>query len=230
MATLPDQCIDLVLTDPPYGTTACKWDSVIPLEPMWEQLKRITKPRAAIVLTASQPFTSALISSNYAMFKHEWVWIKNRGSNFLNTKREPMKEHEQLVVFAGKQWVFNRQMEERSEQGYNRAKMPLSNKTQSENYGKMTGLEQHYIGEKRVPRSYQHFKTAAGKVKTKHPTQKPVDLMAYMVKTYSDENAVVLDFAMGSGTTGVACKQLNRSFIGIEKEREYVKIARERLQ
>ncbi len=230
MQEIPDGSVDMVLADPPYGTTACKWDTVIDLERMWEQLKRIVKPNGAIVMTASQPFSSALVMSNPDMFRHEWVWIKNRGSNFLNTKREPMKEHETVLVFSRGSWVFNRQMEERSENGFTRAKMPLSNKTQSENYGKMTGLEQHYIGEMRVPRSYQKFKTVAGKQKTKHPTQKPVALMEYLIKTYTNEGETVLDFAMGSGTTGVACKNLNRNFIGIELDPGYFKIAKERIE
>lgn len=225
MAEIPDGSVDLVLTDPPYGTTACKWDSIVPLEPMWKQLKRIIKPNGAIVMTASQPFTSALVMSNPDMFKHEWVWLKNRGSNFLNTKREPMKEHESVLVFAAGKYMFNRQMEDRAPNGYTRSKMPLKMKTNSENYGKIEGMPQTYIGEKRVPRSYQHFKTAAGKVKTSHPTQKPVALMEYLIKTYTNPGDTVLDFTMGSGTTGVACVNLGRKFMGIERDDKYFGIA-----
>ena len=122
MKEIPGGSVDMVLTDPPYGTTACKWDSVIPLEPMWEQLKRVVKPNGVIALTASQPFTSVLVTSNIRMFKHEWVWIKNRGSNFANTVREPMKEHEVVLIFSNGKWTYNKQMQERSGGGLDRVK------------------------------------------------------------------------------------------------------------
>lgn len=230
MPTLDAGSVDMVLTDPPYGTTSCKWDSVVPLEPMWENLKRLAKKEAAIVMTASQPFTSALVMSNPTMFKHEWVWLKNRGSNFANTIREPMKEHETVLVFSEGRWTYNRQMQERADSGKARSAYLVGHNDQDRGtYRKFEGRAKHTIGELRVPSSWQKFNIAAGKEKTIHPTQKPVALMEYLIKTYTNEGDTVLDFTMGSGTTGVACKNLNRKFIGIEKDAEYFKIAEDRI-
>lgn len=225
MKKLPNNSIDAVITDPPYGTTACKWDTVIPFEPMWEQLKRITKKNGAIVLFGSQPFTSALVMSNPKMFKHEWIWIKNRGSNFANTIREPMKEHESILVFANKKWKYNKQMQERTGTGGERVKYGVAFKSESKNYRKFEGREHKLLPQMRVPSSWQKFNTEVGL----HPTQKPVALMEYLIKTYTNEGETVLDFTMGSGTTGVACKNLNREFIGIELDKEYFEIAKSRL-
>lgn len=230
MAQLPEGVVDLVLTDPPYGTTACKWDAVIPLEPMWQAIKRVVKPNAAIVMTASQPFTSALVMSNPKWFRHEWVWIKNRGSNFANTVREPMKEHESVVVFAENRWTYNKQMQPRTGGGLDRAKYACTFTTSSENYRKFETREDNILPEMRVPSSWQKFNTAAGAEKTKHPTQKPVDLMAYLIRTYSNPGDVVLDFTMGSGTTGVACVREGRRFIGIERDPDYFAIAQKRIR
>ncbi len=222
--------VSAVIADPPYGTTACRWDDVIPLEQMWNCIRSITGESAPVVMTASQPYTSILVTSNIRSFRHEWIWIKNRGSNFLNTKREPMKEHESVLVFSEKGgWTYNRQMEDRAENGYSRSKMPIQMRTNSENYGDVSRIPHTYIGEKRVPKSYQKFNTVCGKEKTKHPTQKPVELMDYLVKTYTNEGDSVLDFSMGSGTTGVACVSNGRAFVGIEKDREYFDIACERI-
>lgn len=230
MKDIPDGSVDMILSDPPYGTTACKWDSIIPLEPMWAQLKRIIKPNGAIVMTASQPFTSVLVCSNLKMFKHEWVWIKNRGSNFANTVREPMKEHEAVLVFSNGKWTYNKQMQHRSESGLARAKYDVEHNTQDrETYRKFEGRCRHEIGEMRVPASWQKFNVAAGKEKTIHPTQKPVALMEYLIKTYTNDGETVLDFTMGSGTTGVACGNTGRKFIGIELDRDYYHIARKRI-
>lgn len=230
MPKIPDGCVDLVLADPPYGTTACKWDSVIPLGPMWEQLKRAIKPNGIVALCASQPFTSVLTVSNVEMFRHEWVWIKNRGSNFANTVREPMKEHEVVLIFSQGKWVYNRQMQERTGGGLDRAKYAVEHNAQArETYRQFEGRPKHTISDLRVPSSWQKFNIASGKEKTKHPTQKPVALMEYMIRTYSHEGDTVLDFTMGSGTTGVAAKKLNRHFIGIEKDPTYFKIAKERI-
>ena len=228
MAELPDASVDMVLTDPPYGTTACKWDSIIPLEPMWDQLKRVTKLNGAIVMTASQPFTSALVMSNPDMFKHEWVWIKNRGSNFANTVREPMKEHESVIVFSRGKWTYNKQMQERTGGGVSLIGKRQLKDTKTEVYGSFKGLAKE-LPRLRVPSSWQRFNTASGSEKTSHPTQKPVALMEYLIKTYTNEGETVLDFAMGSGTTGVACDNLGRDFIGIEKDPKYFKIAKERI-
>jgi len=229
MKSIPDGSIDMVLTDPPYGTTACKWDSIIPLEPMWEQLKRVIKPNGAIVLTASQPFTSALVMSNPKMFKHEWIWIKNRGSNFANTVREPMKEHESVLVFSRGKWVYNRQMQPRTGAGLDRTKYNCAFESGSDNYQQFEGRSENTLSELRVPSTWQKFNTATGKEKVLHPTQKPVALMEYLIKTYTNEGEVVLDFTMGSGTTGVACKNLNRNFIGIELDPDYFNIAEARI-
>ena len=229
MRDIPDGTVDMVLTDPPYGTTACKWDSVIPLEPMWEQLKRVIKPNGVIVITASQPFSSSLVMSNPKMFKHEWVWIKNRGSNFANTVREPMKEHEVVLVFSTGGWTYNKQMQPRAEAGLERTKYQCDFITSSDNYREFKNRTGNTLIELRVPSSWQKFNTAVGNEKTKHPTQKPVALMEYLINTYTNIGETVLDFTMGSGTTGVACKNLNRNFIGIEIDSEYFEIAGKRI-
>lgn len=227
MRDIPDGSVDMVLTDPPYGTTACKWDSVIPFEPMWEQLKRITKPNGAIVLTASQPFTSALVMSNVKMFRHEWIWKKNRGSNFASLKYQPMKEHESVLVFSKSKAQYFPIKQERSASGLARSKYKFT----ASNTGRreaLSGLE--YVGPEtipdlRCPSSVQQFNTEVGL----HPTQKPVALMEYLTRTYTNAGETVLDFTMGSGTTGVACKNLGRSFIGIEMDADYFATASVRI-
>ena len=227
MKEIESGSVDMVLTDPPYGTTACKWDTVIPLEPMWEQLKRIIKPNGAIVMTASQPFTTTLIASNIKMFKHEWIWEKNRGSNFGNTKREPMKEHESCIVFANKRWTYNRIMQERKGGGKSLVGKMVPHHC-SEKFistGDFKGYKKK-LEKMRVPSSVQKFNCQVGL----HPTQKPVALMEYLIKTYTNEGETVLDFTMGSGTTGVACANLGRDFIGIELDEGYFEIARERIE
>jgi site-specific DNA-methyltransferase (adenine-specific) len=230
MKQIPDGSVDMVMTDPPYGTTACKWDSIIPLEPMWEQLKRIIKPNGAIVMTASQPFSSVLTCSNLDMFKHEWIWIKNRGSNFANTVREPMKEHEVVLVFSRGKWVYNKQMQLRTGSGLDRVKYDFNSVTESENYHKFERASESKGKELRVPSSWQKFNTACGKEKVGHPTQKPVALMEYLIKTYTNEGETVLDFTCGSGTTCVACVNTKRNYIGIEMDEKYHAIAVKRVQ
>ena len=232
MAKIPSGSVDMVLTDPPYGTTACKWDSIIPLEPMWEQLKRVIKPNGAIVMTASQPFTSKIISSNYDMFKYCWTWEKSKGSNFQHSKYQPLKVNEDICVwsFGGSAqgsktpMVYNPQMVEGKEYvGFNN---PIGN------IGIMskgnTTPSTTKKGKLRYPRSVQYFRTAESEGKL-HPTQKPVALMEYLIKTYTNEGETVLDFTMGSGTTGVACKNLGRNFIGIEKDDKYFEISQDRI-
>jgi len=230
MKTLPDRSIDSIIADPPYGTTSCKWDSVIPLEPMWEQLNRIIKPYGAIVLFGSQPFTSILVSSNLKGFKHEWIWIKNRGSNFASVKYQPMKEHESILVFSknGKKVTYNPIKEERKGTGSSRVNYTFN----GSNTGKrdvMSNFKDNRINHKgselRFPSSLQKFNTQVGL----HPTQKPVALMEYLVKTYTNEGETILDFTMGSGSTGVACVNTNRNFIGIELEEKYYQIAKNRI-
>lgn len=230
MAALPSGSVDLVLVDPPYGTTACKWDAVLPFEPMWREIKRLLKSDRAAVFTASQPFTSALVMSNPKWFRHEWIWIKNRGSNFANTVREPMKEHESVLVFAEKRWTYNKQMQERTGGGVALAGAVQKSKGgATENYGDFSGKDIQ-LSDLRVPSSWQKFNTASGSEKTNHPTQKPVALMEYLIKTYTDEGDTVLDFTMGSGTTGVACVNTDRGFIGIELDEGYFKTAQARIE
>ena len=229
MKKIPDGSVDMVLTDPPYGTTACKWDTVIPLEPMWEQLKRVIKPNGAIVMTASQPFTTTLISSNIKQFKYEWIWEKNRGSNFATVKYQPMKEHENVLVFCKGKTTYNQIKEKRAEGGKSRAiyKINPSNTGKRLAYSGIEETEVRILDKNlRCPRSIQKFNTQVGL----HPTQKPVALMEYLIKTYTNECETVLDFTMGSGTTGVACKNLDRNFIGIELDETYFNIAKERIE
>lgn len=226
MRLIPSQSVDAVITDPPYGTTNCKWDAVIPFEPMWKQLQRVVKPSAAIVLFASQPFTSALVMSNPAMYRHEWIWIKNRGSNFANTVREPMKEHESVLVFSAGKWTYNKQMQERTGGGLERSRYTVEfNGQLREGTRQFEGRNHHQIDQLRVPSSWQKFNVEVGL----HPTQKPVELMRYLVRTYTNERDRVLDFTCGSGSTGVACLLENREFIGIEKEAKFVETANYRL-
>lgn len=217
--------VDMVLTDPPYGTTACKWDSVIPLEPMWEQLKRVIKPNGAIVMTASQPFTTTLIASNMKMFKYCWVWEKDGGSNFATVKYQPMKEHEDVIVFGAGKITYNQIKQERIGSRKGKKTTTVDSGRTDSVYGTQKGGKRLDVAELRCPRSIQRFTRERGI----HPTQKPVALMEYMIKTYTKEGETVLDFAMGSGTTGVACKNLNRRFIGIELDEAYFKIAQDRI-
>ncbi|AUR96531.1 DNA methylase [Vibrio phage 1.226.O._10N.261.48.E5] len=221
MKNIPDGSVDMILTDPPYGTTACKWDSIIPLEPMWEQLKRIVKPNGAIAMTASQPFTSVLISSNLKMFKDCLVWKKNVASNFLNANRVHLKRHEDVCVFYSKQPTYNKQ--------YGKGEAYTIKRNGKDDsgdcYGKVNKRTDTKNEGKRNPISILEFNRETGR----HPTQKPVALMEYLIKTYTNEGETILDFTMGSGTTGVACKNLNRSFIGIELDKGYFDIAMERI-
>ena len=224
MKTIPDGSVDMVLTDPPYGTTQCKWDSVIPFEPMWEQLKRLTKKNGAIVMTASQPFTSALIMSNVKMFKYCWVWDKvNRPTGHLNAKKMPLRQTEDVLVFYRKPSTYNPQMT----QGKPYTTTGLK---QSHNYGSQVKSKTVCADGMRYPRDLLKISAdERGTVGRIHPTQKPVALMEYLIKTYTNEGETVLDFTMGSGTTGVAAKSLNRKFIGIELDEDYFNIAKERI-
>lgn len=230
MKEIQDHSVDMILADLPYGTTACKWDIVIPFEPLWAQYKRIIKDRGAIVLTASQPFASALVMSNIQEFRHEWVWEKNRGSNFLNVKREPMKEHEIVLVFSAGGWTYNPQMQKRKGNGKALiGKLIVGAVSQSATNNGGVFPHPAILPELRVPSSVQRFNTACGNNKT-HPTQKPVALFEYLIKTYTNESETVLDNTMGSGTTGVACKNTNRNFIGIELDPVYFALAEKRIR
>lgn len=226
MGQIPDGSVDMVLCDLPYGTTACKWDSVIPFEPLWAHYKRVIKRNGAIVLTASQPFTSVLVGSNMRDFRHEWVWQKNRGSNFASLKTNPFKEHESVIVFSKETIGFNPVMQERTETGKSRAKYDFKNDGGGEAIGFISGEGRRVIGELRHPSSIQKFNTEVGL----HPTQKPVALMEYLIRTYTNEGETVLDNCMGSGTTGVACANTGRGFIGIEQDDKYFNIAKQRIE
>jgi len=220
MKQIPDKSVDAIICDLPYGTTACKWDSVIPFEPLWAQYKRIIKDNGAVVLFASQPFTSALVMSNTKWFKYQWVWEKSRFANQMLAKVQPLKIHEDIVVFANDKAIYNPQ----NLIEINKVTKQGSKITDNNGGGirKTSYLQTHT----NYPRSILRFGSEG---KTVHPTQKPVDLLEYLVKTYTNQGDTVLDNCMGSGTTGVACKNLNRNFIGIEKDEAYFEIARKRI-
>lgn len=226
MKDIPDKSIDMVLCDLPYGITSNKWDSIIPLDILWKEYDRVCKDSAAIVLTASQPFTSILVSSNYANFRHEWIWIKNRGSNFANTVREPMKEHESVVVFSKGKWTYNKQMQSRTGGGLQRSKYNVAYRSKTENYRDFETREENKLSDERVPSSWQKFNVEVGL----HPTQKPVALFEYLVKTYSNKGEMVLDNCAGSATTAIACINQSRKYICIEKDKKYFEIASERIK
>ena len=234
MPKLKAGSVDLILTDPPYGTTACKWDSVIPLELMWIELKRLIKPNGAIVMTASQPFTSALVMSNSKMFRYCWVWCKGRSTNFMSAKLMPLLKTEDVCVFSLSTCnsmsklkmkyypqnisVIDRKVINGKNVGGRVAEARRAIFTPGKIYTqKVTGY----------PTNMLNIKNNNNK---SHPTQKPVALMEYMIKTYTLEGETVLDFTMGSGTTGVACKRLKRKFVGIEKDQKYFEIAKERIK
>lgn len=226
MWRIPDKSIDMILCDLPYGTTANKWDSIIPFEPLWEQYERVIKDNGAIVLTASQPFTSALVMSNPKWFKCEWIWEKNRGSNFGAVKYIPMKEHESVLVFGKGRITYNPIMQERKGSGSERIKYKITARTKTENYADSLHNEIVLDTKKlRYPSSIQKFNTEVGL----YPTQKPVKLFEYMIKTYSNEGETVLDNCIGSGTTAIAAINTNRNYIGFELEKEYYDIAIERI-
>lgn len=226
MQKIEDKSIDMVLCDLPYGTTNNKWDTIIPINSLWKEYDRVCKDNAAIVLTASQPFTSMLVMSNLKMFRHEWIWIKNRGSNFANTVREPFKEHEEVLVFSKGKWTYNKQMQPRTGGGLERSKYNCKFESNSSNYQKFDGREQNELTEMRVPSSWQKFNTEVGL----HPTQKPLDLFRYLIRTYSNEGDLILDNCMGSGTTACACIKEKRNFIGFELDKDYYECAEKRIK
>ena len=223
MAALPDSSIDMVLTDLPYGTTACKWDAVIPFEPLWKQFKRICKPNVAIVLTASQPFTTLLIYSNHSDFKYCWVWDKKIPSGMSYARFQPMRRHEDIVVFSngGGKTPYYPILEKREKP----IKGGGMTKGETTNNQGLVALKKTY--DTKQPTSILVFdKVRRGSV---HPTQKPVALMEYLINTYTKPGAVVLDCCMGSGTTGVAAINTGRDFIGIERDPNYYEIAQQRI-
>lgn len=221
MKTIPDGSVDLILTDPPYGTTACKWDSVIPFAPMWEELKRIIKPNGAIVLFGSEPFSSALRMSNIKQYKYDWVWDKKLPSGMQIAKYRPMQRHENIMIFSNggtpNYYPIRTPQKQRTGKIYSKSESsPIAYDD-----GKLK------IYRDKNPQSIIEFYKRDGKAL--HPTQKPVTLLEYLIKTYTQEKETVLDFTMGSGSTGVACINTGRNFIGIEMDETYFNIARNRI-
>ena len=241
MKNIEDKSIDMILCDLPYGTTACKWDTIIPFEPLWEQYKRIIKDNGAIVLTASQPFTSALVMSNIKMFKYEWIWNKNIGANFLNSKFQPLKVHENILVFSNggitngsKEPVkYNPQDLVEINKINKNSNNPTAPKTFSDN-GRMSDKNSCLQPNKEYFTKYTNYPKSITQVFKKedvgkHPTQKPVALFEYLIKTYTNEGETVLDNCAGSCTTAVACINTNRNYICIEKEEKYCEIGQKRI-
>lgn len=221
MKKIPDKSIDLVLTDPPYGTTANKWDSVIPFDLMWKELNRICKDDSAVLLFGSEPFSSLLRVSNLNNFKYDWIWNKNKFANQMLAKYQPMKIHEIVSVFSKETHNYYPQGLIKFDQETKQGKKITDNNGGG---SRESSYNQEYTN---YPKSIVKYD---GEVKTVHPTQKPTDLLEYLIKTYSKEKELVLDFTMGSGSTGVAAKKLKRNFIGIEKDDKYFEIAKKRIE
>tara|TARA_Y100000593_G_scaffold94032_1_gene191275 strand:+ start:57115 stop:57855 length:741 start_codon:yes stop_codon:yes gene_type:complete len=227
MKEIPDGSVDLILADPPYGTTRNKWDSVIPLDQLWNEIWRVLRPEGVAVLCSAQPFTSVLVSSQLKNYKYKWVWVKNLKTGNLNARRMPMGGHETLQVFYRKPCTYNPQMRQRT------TEVPSGNKKNSKtsNYGKQredyVNRQSDLINPDTALLNIKCVHNSSGKL---HPTQKPVELMQYMINTYTYQNDTVLDFTMGSGTTGVAAKNLNRNFIGIELDEDYFRTAKGRIE
>ncbi len=234
MKDIPDGSVDMVLTDPPYGTTACKWDSVIPFEPMWEQLERITKKNVAVVLFGQEPFSSLLRLSNLTWFKYDWYWRKSRPAGFVNAKLKPLKDVEIVSVFS-KGATANGSSRNMPYYPQGLEDCNIEWKRPQRYMGSDRGVnpsrESHKLSRKIEKTGYprQVLDFANSNAEVLHPTQKPIALMEYLIKTYTTEKETVLDFTMGSGTTGVAAKNLNRNFIGIELDPEYFQIAEKRI-
>lgn len=228
--------VDCILTDPPYGTTACKWDSIIPLDEMWERLNKLIKDNGAIVLFGSQPFTTNLIYSNIKKFKHQWIWNKNSAGNILVAKYQPLKIEEEILVFSKKGQkvnyypVFIEGKKNRTNEAPTVKKSDLFSGIKS---GKFYKTEKNKKATQRYPKNIINISTQSTECansKRVHPTQKPVDLLEYLIKTYTNEGEIILDFTMGSGSTGVACMDTNRKFIGIELDENYFNIATSRIE
>lgn len=228
MKKLSNDSVDMILVDIPYGRTTMTWDVPINLKQMWNELLRITKQKGAFVFTATQPFTTELIMSNLKMFKHEIIWFKNIPTGMAQAKYAPMKYHENIIVFCKQKiTTFNKQMQER--EGKGKAAYRYEHYIGDNNHVKMPKVKKFYSEKLVNPSSIILINSVPNRVNRLHPTQKPVELMKYLIKTYSNPGETILDFTMGSGTTGVACKELNRDFIGIEINKEYFDIAKNRI-
>ena len=225
MQKIDDKSIDMILCDLPYGTTQCSWDIVIPFEPLWAEYKRIIKDNGAIVLFGMEPFSSYLRISNIEMFKYDWIWDKVKGTGFLNAKKQPMRNHEVISVFYKSQCKYYPQMTENHER---KVSLKKRNKPQTEVYGKMDKAT-HYDSTQRYPRSIQVFSTDTQRSSI-HSTQKPVALCEYLIKTYTDVGDLVLDNCAGSCSTGIACHNTGRRFIGFEKDEFIFEMANRRLE
>ena len=219
--------VDCVLTDPPYGTTQCKWDTIIPFDEMWKRLNKLIKPNGAIVLFGNEPFSSALRMSNIKNYKYDWIWEKEQGINQLNAKRMPLKNYENICVFYKKPCLYNPQMTQGKP--YKADRCTFSKNIES-TYGKQVDRVVTVNDGYRYPLTIIKFNRELSSKKRVHPTQKPILLMEYLIKTYTNENELVLDFTMGSGSTGVACLNTDRKFIGIELDENYFNIAKERIE
>ena len=224
MKQIPDKSIDMILCDLPYGKTQCKWDVIIPFEELWSQYNRIVKENGAVVLFGTEPFSSLLRLSNIKNFKYDWIWDKVKGTGFLNAKKQPMRNHEIISVFYKKQCLYNPQ----KTTGHNLKKSFRASYLQTDVYGRMNN-DYFYQSTERYPRSIQIFSTDMQN-SSFHPTQKPVALLEYLIKTYTNEGETVLDNCMGSGSTGVACVNTRRNFIGMELEEKYFEIAKKRIE
>lgn len=225
MQGIPDNSINMILCDLPYGTTICNWDTIIPFEPLWEQYKRIVKDNGAIVLTANQPFTSKLVMSNLKWFKCSWVWQKTKATNYVKARQMPMKYHEDIVVFGNKKLVYNPQMV---------LGKPYTKKAVSKAKKGTVFIDTRKIGDININNGFRFPSTiilvSNANYKSLHPTQKPVALFRYLVETYTNKGDLVLDNCIGSGTTAVACIETDRDFIGIETEQKYVDISNKRIK
>ena len=232
MKNIESGSIDMILCDLPYGTTACKWDVIIPFDLLWEQYKRIIKDNGAIVLTAAQPFTSLLISSNLSMFKYEWIWKKHQGTGFLNAKKQPLRNHENICVFYKNQCTYNPQKTTGHRKvGKTKQKRP----SKLEVYRELKEVVEYLDDGTRYPKTVQKFdydknRYDSSQFKNRHPTQKPVKLFEYLIKTYTNEGDLILDNCIGSGTTAISALNTNRNFIGFEKEKKYYDLANERIE
>lgn len=225
MQDIPDKSIDCIICDLPYGTTQCSWDSVIPVEPLWVQYNRIIKDNGAVVLFGSEPFSSTLRMSNIKAYKYDWIWEKSKATGFLNAKKQPLRAYENICVFYKKQPIYNPQMA----QGKAYNKGIRKKQTLDDVYGSFAQTKVENKDGLRYPRNVLYYKTAEIEGQTYHKTQKPVALLEYLIKTYTNKDDTILDNCMGSGTTGVACVNTNRNFIGIELDSTYFEVAKNRI-